>query len=249
LFSTLIVVLLSFFSCSPEPVPSMTFVPALALFKKPFDNVKPSSWHDVYDHEYNFHNLHLGVAETTTSQYRRLSDLKKLRKFIMANSHWGILILNEDNKVILIHTICCKTSSNEEFFGFIGNELLLTPVEFKIDSSFLSEHLIPEEEMTKHLVNIITICNYFDDKPPLPPDIDDDIATLKDSLLKRKYAFGPSKSGKISVPKPDFKEGANDTKSNLGKRHHALKFLPCSPAPDSNSTMFRYGIQSLPFPI
>jgi hypothetical protein len=191
----------------------MTFALALTLFKKPFDNVKPSSWHDVYDHEYDFHDLHLCVAETTTSQYRRLSDLKKLRKFIMTNSYWGILILNEDNEVILIHTIRCKTSSNEYFFGFTGNKLLSTPVKFKIDSSFLSKHLIPKEEMTKHLVNIITICNYFDDKPPLPPDINDDIAILEDSLLKCKYAFGPSKSGKISVPNPDSKEGANDTKS------------------------------------
>jgi hypothetical protein len=88
----------------------MSLAPPATLFKKDFEQQEPTSWMDIYTLEYqDDDDLPLSVTETTITQYHKLNNTKKFRKFIMANSHWGILVLNEDREVILLHTIRCRT--------------------------------------------------------------------------------------------------------------------------------------------
>jgi hypothetical protein len=190
----------------------MSFSPALTLFKKSFDNIDLPTWHDINGHEYNFHDNHFCVEETTISQYRKLSDPKKLWKFLSANSHWGILILNNENEISLIHTIHCMRDANDGYIGIIGNELVSTPIQFKFEAPVMDECWFPKQILTKHLVNIIMISGYYDDKEPVPADTDDDGSIYKSALLQRKYAFGPGKAVKTTKQTPGPKQ---DTSSPL----------------------------------
>jgi hypothetical protein len=215
------------FSSFRARFPTMSFSLASTLFKKSFNNIDPSTWHDIYDHEYNCHDNHFRIAETTISQYRKLSDPKKLRKFLNANTHWGILILNDENDICLVHTIHCMRDPEDGCIGIFGNELVPTPIQFKINTSVMAECWFPEQILTKHLVNIIMISGYYDDEEPLPADTDDDIAIYESSLLQRKYAFGPGKVAKTIKRTPRLKQETSSSVpiqgNNIMFRHFFLQ--------------------------
>jgi hypothetical protein len=174
------------FSALQEPGSIMSFCLASLLFKKFFNDIEPSTWHVIYSHEYDYHDIHCQVVETTVFLYRKLSDPKKLQKFIKSNSHWGFLILNEDNNISLVHSIHCMTNNNEEYIGIIGNELLSPPIQIKFGDLAISKQWFLEEELTKHLVYIISICGYYDDEDPLPTPNDDDITSYEQALIAKQ---------------------------------------------------------------
>jgi hypothetical protein len=108
------------------------------------------------------------------------------------------------------------TNNNEEYIGIIGNELLSPPIWIKIGDLAMSEQWFLEEELTKHLVDIISISGYYDDEEPLPTLEDDDITGYEQALLQRRYSFGPSKVGKMMETTPGAKEGAANTTTTHG---------------------------------
>jgi hypothetical protein len=203
----------------------MSFCPASLLFKKSFNNIEPSTWHEIYSHEYDNHDIHCQVAKTTVSLYQKLSDPKKLHNFIKNNSRWGFLILNEDNDISLVHSICGMID-NKEYVVIIGNELLSSLIRIKIGDLAMSKQWFLEEELTKHLVDVISISGYYDDEEPLPIPDDDDITSYKQALVQRKYSFAPSKAGKMMKTTPGAKEGATNTTTTHGNgitfRHYFL---------------------------
>jgi hypothetical protein len=198
------------------------------LFKRSFDNIDPLTWYEIYDHEYACLDIHFPLTETTIAQYRKLSDPPKLWKFFHSNAHWGIIVHNNNNDISLIRIIRCMKDTDDGYIGIIGNELVSTPIQFKIDTPIMAECWFPKEDLTKHLVNIIMINGYYDDEEPLPHDTDDDVSIYERALLQRKYAFAfvQGKVGKTMKQTPGSEEGTSDTTStqsnNIMFRHFFL---------------------------
>jgi hypothetical protein len=105
---------------------------------------------------------------------------------------------------------------NDGYMGIMDNELVLTPIRLKIDAPAMAECWFPEPNLTKHLVNIIMISRYYDDKKPLPAAADDNVSIYETALLQRKYAFGPGKVGKITKQTPGPQEGTSDSTPTQG---------------------------------
>jgi hypothetical protein len=108
--------------------------------------------------------------------------------------------------------------TNDGYIGIIGNKLVSTPIQFKIDTLVMAECWFPEQILAKHVVNIIVISGYSDDEEPLPADPDDDIAIYESALLQRKYAFGPAKVVKT------IKQIIQDTSSSVPIQGNNIMF-------------------------
>jgi hypothetical protein len=111
----------------------------------------------------------------------------------------------------------------------ILSEILSSPVRFTIGDLATSEQWLLEQDITKHLVDIISISGYYDDEEPIPSTNKHDITSYEQALLQRKYSFGPSKTRKMTKQSPGAKDGSSGITTIQGNGicvHHYFLIPP-----------------------
>jgi hypothetical protein len=156
-------------------------------------------WNQIYHKAFPPSQANITVANYNIKNYQKLISKDKLLQFLAKHSYHGLLVLDNSGKVVLLHSICCKTGTNS-IYALLDKSLNSLASSTIITDNTCSITWYPLDDLKSKLQSFVS-----------------DVGSYSDVIKKIKTKF-PEVSG------DDFKDLANYTSFDFGD--HCVREIP-----------------------